>query len=96
MYKIKTTKGFERDVKRCCKRGLPIGELRRVMSLLERDGSLPANYRPHKLTGDRHGQWECHIEPDWLLIWEQYDDELILIMINTGSHSDLFSKKYRR
>ena len=66
------------------------------MLLLERDGSLPAIYRPHKLTGDRRGQWECHIEPDWLLIWEQYDDELVLIMINTGSHSDLFSKKYRR
>ena len=90
MYKIKTTKGFERDVKRCCKRGLPIGELRRVMSLLERDGSLPANYRPHKLSGDRHGQWECHIEPDWLLIWEQNDTELLLLFTGTGTHSDLF------
>ena len=90
MYKIKTTRGFERDVKRCCKRGLPISELRQVMSFLERDGSLPVNYRPHKLTGGRQGQWECHIEPDWLLIWEQNDTELILLFTGTGSHADLF------
>ena len=71
-------------------------ELREAMKLLERDGSLPAEYRPHKLHGDRKGQWECHIQPDWLLIWEQHDTELILIMLNTGTHSDLFSKKYKK
>ena len=96
MYKIKTTREFEKNVKRCFKRGLPIEELRKVISLLVCDGSLPMEYRPHKLTGDRRGQWECHIEPDWLLIWEQNETELILIMINTGTHSDLFSKKYKR
>ena len=96
MYKIKTTREFEKDVKRCAKRGLPLEELRIVMKLLERDGALPNTYRPHKLTGDRRGQWECHIRPNWLLIWEQYETELVLVMINTGSHSDLFSKQYRK
>ena len=71
-------------------------ELRKAMKLLERDGSLPAEYRPHKLHSDRKGQWECHIQPDWLLIWEQHDTELFLIMLNTGTHSDLFSKKYKK
>ena len=46
--------------------------------------------------GDRKGQWECHVQPDWLLIWEQHDAELVLIMVNTGTHSDLFTKKYKK
>ena len=94
-YKLRTTKQFEKDVKRCFKRGLPLDKLRKVMELLEKDGFLPQSYRPHLLHGNRKGQWECHIEPDWLLIWEQYEDELLMLMINTGSHSDLFGKNKR-
>ena len=94
-YKLRTTKQFEKDVKRCLKRGLPIVKLRKVMELLEKDGFLPQSYRPHLLHGNRKGQWECHIEPDWLLIWEQYEDELLMLMVNTGSHSDLFGKTKR-
>jgi mRNA interferase YafQ len=93
-YTIKTTNSFDRDMARCIKRGYPMDNLRKVMSLLERDGRLPAEYKPHKLHGARKGQWECHIQPNWLLIWEQHDQELILIMLNTGTHSDLVSKKY--
>lgn len=89
-YRLKTTNRFEKDVKRCIKRGLDISKLRKTMELLKEYGKLPSQYRPHVLRGDRIGQWECHIEPDWLLIWEQNDEELILLMINTGSHSDLF------
>lgn len=58
--------------------------------MLEKDGSLPPSYRPHKLSGQYQNAWECHIEPDWLLIWEQNDEELILLFVNTGTHSDLF------
>lgn len=94
-YKLRTTKQFEKDVKRCIKRGLPLDKLRKVMELLEKDGFLPQSYRPHLLHGNRKGQWECHIEPDWLLIWEQYEVELLMLMINTGSHSDLFGKTKR-
>jgi hypothetical protein len=60
------------------------------------EGKLPAEYLPHLLHGNRRGQWECHIQPDWLLIWEQHDQELILVMLNTGTHADLFDKRYRR
>ena len=72
------------------KRGLPMEELRLVISLLMQIGTLPSNYRPHKLTGKYKGKWEFHIKGDWLLVWEQHDAELLLIMIDTGSHSDIF------
>lgn len=92
MYKIKTTHQFEKDLKRCIKRGYPMDKFREVIKLLERDGRLPAEYCPHVLHGNREGQWECHIQSDWLLIWKQYDYELELLMLNTGTHSDLFKK----
>ena len=61
-----------------------------VVTLLAEKGTLPSRYRPHKLTGDWQGFWECHIQPNWLLIWEQHEKELILILTDTGTHSDLF------
>ncbi len=91
MYKIKVTSKFKKDLKRCEKRGLPLRELAKVIDLLiGNEGQLPSQYRQHKLTGNYAGKWECHIKPDWLLVWEQHDDELILLMTNTGSHSDIF------
>ena len=60
---------------------------------LANDEILEENYRDHKLTGNYTGCRECHIEPDWLLIYEKVDDNLILILNRTGSHSDLFWKK---
>ena len=95
-YKIKTTNAFERDFDKCVKRGLPIEELRVAMKLLEENGHLPKEYKPHKLVGTRIGQWECHIKPNWLLVWEQRDAELIMIMLNTGTHADVFGKKRKR
>ncbi|MBQ7988515.1 MAG: type II toxin-antitoxin system YafQ family toxin [Bacteroidaceae bacterium] len=89
-YRIKTTRQFEKDVKKCIKRGLPINELRVVMELLSLNGKLPTRYRPHKLSGNYEGKWECHIRPDWLLVWEQNDTELILLFTGTGTHADLF------
>ena len=61
-----------------------------VVTLLAETGTLPSRYRPHKLTGDWQGFWECHIQPNWLLIWEQHEKELILILTDTGTHSVLF------
>ncbi|MBR1926170.1 MAG: type II toxin-antitoxin system YafQ family toxin [Bacteroidales bacterium] len=92
MYAIIRTNQFKRDWKRCERRGFPMGELRRVILLLAETGTLPPEYRPHKLTGNREGEWECHIRPDWLLVWEQNDRELTLLMLNTGTHSDIFKK----
>ena len=58
-------------------------ELKHVMELLVNEGKLPAKYRPHPLRGDKMGTFECHIRPDWLLLWQQDDDELIMLMTNT-------------
>ena len=57
---------------------------------LETTGTVPAKNKPHKLTGNYKGFWECHIQPDWLLIWFQNDAEKIIELTRTGTHSDLF------
>ena len=71
MYSIDYTKRFKKDLKRCQKRGLDLQLIHDAIVLLRTTGTLPAQYRPHKLSGNRDGQWECHIEPDWLMTWEQ-------------------------
>lgn len=88
-YKINFTKGFKKNVDKCRKRGYDMNRLTAVLEALSETGSAPASCRPHKLVGDYKGKWECHIAPDWLLIWDQNDTELILLMLATGSHSDL-------
>ncbi len=90
MYSVETTKRFDKALKKCIKRGLNMAHFKECINLLSTTGTLPAKYRPHKLVGAYAGAWECHIEPDWLLVWEQNDTELILLLIDTGSHSDLF------
>ena len=95
-YKLKLTGRFKQNVKTCRKRGLPMDELWTVIGKLLNGEPLEEKYHAHVLHGDRQGQWECHILPDWLLIWEQHDAELVLVMLNTGTHSDLFSKKYKK
>ena len=94
-YKLLTTRQFEKDLKRCKKRGLPIDKLKEVINELVTNGRVPVQFRPHLLHGNRDGQWECHIQPDWLLIWEQNNTELTLLMMNTGTHADLFGKTKR-
>ena len=94
-YKLKLTNQFKKDVKLCQKRGLPMDELWEVMRILIDTGKLPLKYKAHLLSGNRANQWECHIKPDWLLIWEQNDEELLLLMLNTGRHTDLFGKTRR-
>jgi len=96
MYTIRYTGEFKRQMKLCERRGYDMELLRDVIRTLSTEGKLPGKYQPHVLHGNRKGQWECHIQPDWLLVWEQHDQELILIMLNTGSHSDLFGKKYKK
>ena len=55
-------------------------------------GELDPRYHDHELSGDYAGTRECHIKPDWLLVWEQHEKELTLLMLNTGTHSDIFNK----
>ena len=90
MYSIGYTTRFKKDFKLCKKRGLDISILAIVIELLRLNGHLPTTYKPHKLSGKYAGCWECHLQSDWLLVWKQNDMELIILFMNTGSHSDLF------
>jgi len=58
--------------------------------LLEKQGKLPAKYKPHVLKGNFKNYWECHIQPDWLLIWKQDEPIKLITLTSTGTHSDLF------
>lgn len=79
---------FDKDVRRIKRRGKDIEKLIAVTFLLEKDGRPTYGFRPHKLSGEYEGCWECHIEYDWLLIYEINDEEVTLM--RTGTHSDLF------
>ena len=69
-YILRTTNKFEKSVKRCIRRNYPMDDLRKVMTLLMETGTLPTTYHPHKLQGKKGNiTWECHIQPDWLLVW---------------------------
>lgn len=89
-YNIIYSNKFKKSLKKCFKRGLDMEKLRKVLKILEQGDVLPSEYRAHKLSGKYQGNWECHIQPDWLLVWEQNDTQLILLLIDTGSHSDIF------
>ena len=89
-YRVSLSNRFKKDFRRCINRGLNMKHITDAMDLLEATGTLPIKYRPHKLSGDKNGLWECHIEPDWLMTWEQNDMELTLLFLQTGTHSDLF------
>lgn len=90
MYEIEYTSRFKRSFKKCVKRGLDVELFRRAVELLVQHGTLPKEYRPHKLSGRYAGYWECHLQPDWLLVWTQDDNRLVLCFIDTGTHADLF------
>lgn len=90
MYTIERTNSFKKAFKRCVKRGLDISLFETAINILVETGTLPKKYRPHKLSGQYRELWECHISQDWLLIWSQNDETLTLILIDTGSHSDIF------
>jgi mRNA interferase YafQ len=90
MFTIQTTKQFEKDYKLCKKRGLKMEMINATFEFLEQTGVLPSKYKMHKLSGNFKGCWECHLMPDWLMIWMQNDDDKTIQLIRTGSHSDLF------
>ena len=72
------------------KRGKDLAKLVTVLNLLKKGDDLPANYRDHQLTGNLNDFRECHIEPDWLLLYKKLNNILIIVATETGSHSDLF------
>jgi mRNA interferase YafQ len=90
MYTVKPTAKFQKDLKRVEKRGYKIDLLTEVIKKLAKGEPLDKKYNDHPLKGDYKNCRECHITPDWLLIYEIADDTLILYLTRTGTHSDLF------
>lgn len=91
-YSIIRTSQFKKSFKLAIKRGKNPEVFAKALDLLATNGRLPKEYLPHMLKGTYKGYWECHLEPDWLLLWKQNDKELILLLTDTGSHSDIFKK----
>lgn len=88
MLDVRYSTKFKRDFKVCAKRGYNLKRLQNVIDILRVPDSLPPKNRDHNLTGNYTGYRECHVEPDWLLIYQQTETELLLY--RTGTHSDLF------
>lgn len=90
MLTIRYQSSFRKDYKKIVKRGYNTALLTQVISLLAEQKPLPEKYRDHALAGDYVGFRECHITPDWLLIYEIKEQELVLCLTRTGTHSNLF------
>ena len=89
-YEIRFTNRFKKDIKLAKKQGKDLDKLFKIIERLAQGETLEAKYRDHSLIGDYKGTRECHIEPDWLLIYEIFEDVLVLSLQRIGSHSDLF------
>ena len=91
-YEVKFTNQFKRDLKLAKKQNKGLDELFEVVSILADGGTLDARYRDHDLSGNYQGTRECHIESDWLLVYEIRDKVLVLMLYRLGTHSELFKK----
>ena len=90
MYEIEYSNSFKKDYKLIKKRGYNLSKLHEVFQQLIEKGNVDAEYLPHKLVGNYIGYWECHIQGDWLLVWEIDKASKVVRLIATGTHSDLF------
>ena len=90
MLELKQTSQFKKDLRRMAKRGASMELLDEVILLLMKREPLPEKYEDHPLTGVWAGYRDCHIRPNWLLIYRVEEDVLVLALIRTGSHSDVF------
>ena len=90
MLKVRYSSRFKKDFKIIIKCGYDISLFEKVLTLLRKEKTLPEKYNDHALKGDYTGHRECHITPDWLLIYKKEDDMITLSLTRTGSHSDLF------
>ena len=90
MLEVVASGRFKRDLKLAARRGYDFALLNEIVDKLARKEVLPEKNRDHALSGDFEGFRECHIAPDWLLIYKIRDSELVLYLMRTGTHSDLF------
>jgi mRNA interferase YafQ len=89
MKPLRLAGAFRRDLKRITRRGYRLDALDTIVTAIRRSERLPLSVRPHPLKGEWKGYWECHVAPDWLLIYKATDKELLLA--RTGTHADLFN-----
>ncbi len=89
-YEIVPSNQFKKDLKTAHKRGYDLDKIKKVIAALASGETLDPKYRDHSLAGNYSGCRECHIQPDWLLVYQVNEDRLILLLIRTGTHSDLF------
>lgn len=89
-YKLEYGGKFVKDLKLAKRRGLDLAQLKTVTDMLQEGTPLPDKYRDHVLTGNYRGYRECHINPDWLLIYSRIETVRIVSLYRTGTHSDLF------
>ena len=94
-YSISTSRKYEKDVALAKRRGLDINDLINIVDKLRKGEKLPAKNHDHPLHGDLEGTRECHIHPDWLLIYSKDDEIYLLSLIRTGTHADLYGKTRR-
>lgn len=90
MLEVVLSNRFKKDLKLAAKRGMDLAELDSVVEQLAAQQQLPDKNRDHALTGDYVGFRECHIRPDWLLVYRVSGEDLILFLFRTGTHTDLF------
>ena len=88
-YTLRYSTLFKKQRKLLIKRGYNVTELDTVIEILAKGETLPEKYCDHALSGNRKGQRDCHIRPDWILIYEIKENELTLLLCETGTHSDL-------
>lgn len=89
-YEIVPSNQFKKDLKLAKKRGYDLDKIKNVIAVLANGEDLDAKYRDHLLTGNYGGFRECHIQPDWLLVYQINGEKLLLFLARTGTHSDLF------
>lgn len=90
MWELEYSGQFKKDLKKMVKRGADVELMRIALAHLANEGQVPESYRPHILSGKWQGIWECHVSPDWLLLYDISDTINLIRLVRTGTHSDMF------
>ena len=93
IFELQATKQFKKSINLSYRRNFDLQLLFDIVEFLAKDKTLPEKYCAHKLKGQYTGIWECHIKPDWVLMWQEYRDTLILLLLNAATHSDFMGKR---
>ena len=93
VFELQITNQFKKSIDLSYSRNFDLNLLIEIITLLVQDSPLPAKNHAHQLKGQYAGIWECHIKPDWLLMWQEKRDKLILLLLNTATHSDFIGKQ---